>query len=108
MFKQEVPTLQLSVEHGTATVPADGQYHVLLSGDIVFSSKSKKKAFAVYEERKAILFDLHGRPVPPKFDRKQWLLEERTSYDLQAMRSDWLRTHGARVKRGGKGGRGGV
>src|ERR1700730_15425679 len=46
MFKQEVPTLQLSVEHGTATVPADGQYHVLLSGDIVFSSKSKKKAFA--------------------------------------------------------------
>jgi len=109
MFKQEVPALQLSVEHGTANVPADGQYHVLLKGDTVFSSKSKKKAVAVYEERKATLFEIHGRPEPPRFNREEWLVAERASYDIQAMRTEWLRTHGAKLNRkGGKGGRGGV
>lgn len=109
MFKQEVPTLQLSVEHGTASVPADGQYHVLLKGDVVFSSKSRKRAVAVYEERKASLFEIHGRPTAPKFDREQWLVEERAAYDIQAMRTEWLQTHGAKLnKKGGKGGRGGV
>jgi hypothetical protein len=108
VFKQEVPTLKLSVEQGTTNVPADGQYHVLQTGALLFSSKSKKNAVAVYEQRKTALFELHGRPERPKFDREQWLIEQRTSYDIRAMRSDWLRTYGAIVKRGGKGGRGGV
>jgi hypothetical protein len=41
--KQGFPDLGLSLEKGTPDVPNDGQYHVLLNGEVVFSSKREKR-----------------------------------------------------------------
>ncbi len=108
-FKQGVPTLELSIERGTSAVPADGKYHVTLRGQIIFSSRSQKKALAFYRTEREKLFEVHGRPEPPQLDREQWLREERVSGDIRAMHSEWLHAYGPKIgRKGGKGGRGGV
>jgi hypothetical protein len=107
-FKQEVPALNLSIEQSTPNVPADGLYYVILNGEIVFRSKSRRKALDLYDARKEELFRVHGKPAPTQWDREEWLKEEQTRYDIQGMRSEWLRMHGSKSRKGGKGGRGGT
>src|SRR2546429_7683666 len=107
-FKQGVPTLQLSMERGTSEVPSDGRYYVLLQGKILFSSVSQRKALQFYGQERNKLYELYGRPKSPAIDRKRWLQDQRVTSDIQAMRSEWLKAHGAKVKKGGKGGRGGI
>jgi hypothetical protein len=108
-FKQGVPDIQLSVEHGTSEVPDDGRYYVILAGDIIFSAASKRKALDVYGRERDRLFAMHGRPAPVPVDRERWLREERVNADLRAMHAEWQSTVGANARRkGGKGGRGGV
>ena len=60
MFKQSIPNIGLSLERGTAGVPEDGQYHLVLHGHVVFSSISEKEAKLEYERRKREL--LGGAP----------------------------------------------
>ena len=50
MFRQRIPDLDLSIEMGTDAVPDDGQYHVMLNQDLVFSSGSQVKALSRYRE----------------------------------------------------------
>jgi hypothetical protein len=48
VFKQTVPHIGLSVELATESVPDDGSYHVVLNGEVVFSSPSKTRALRQY------------------------------------------------------------
>ncbi len=107
-FKQGVPNLGISIECETPDVPPDGRFHVLVQGKLIFSSTSEKKALAIYRNERDRLFRIHGRLDPPKVDREQWLTEQRVTRDIKAMRSEWLTGYGAKAKKGGRGGRGGV
>ena len=46
MYRQHLG--DLSIEEGSATVPADGRYHVIRAGKIVRSFKTLKGARALY------------------------------------------------------------
>lgn len=50
MYRQRIPDLGLSIETGTDAVPDDGQYHVILNQDLVFSSGSQARALSRYRE----------------------------------------------------------
>lgn len=109
MFKQEVPSVGLSLEQGTSAVPADGRYHLILDGTIIFSTASEKEALKAYREKREELFEERGRPEAPKPTVEERLEREKRHRDIQALRAESFerRTKHAR-KRGGKGGRGGV
>jgi hypothetical protein len=106
-FKQEMPSLQLSVECGTPAVPNDGRFHVLLKGDVRYSSASQRSALEFYKRERDRLFGLHGRPEPPTVDsadRQRWIQEQRLEFDLRAMNQELAGTVVANARRkGGKG-----
>ena len=108
MFKQEVPTIGLSVEQGTASVPDDGRFHVVAGGQIVFSSGQKAAALAHYRSLRNDLVRNAGiaRTAP---DPQETRRRERQFYDFQAVMSESMRQRSMKAKRkGGKGGSGGV
>ena len=47
-FKQAIPSIQLSVEMGTASVPQDGRYHLVRDGELIASFASKPSALKAY------------------------------------------------------------
>ena len=55
MFRQMVPSIELSIEEGTTAVPADGLYYVVLKGEAVFSSASQARALNKYRRLKVEL-----------------------------------------------------
>lgn len=109
MFKQEIPKLGLSIQRGTDAVPADGQYHVILSDEIIHSSRSEKQALEYYRSKRDELLQTVG-PVgdaPP--DQDDVLRRIRTEGDIYAVRADaFQRREGLSNRKGGRGGRGGV
>jgi hypothetical protein len=108
MFKQEVPTIGLSIEQGTGSVPDDGRYHVVVGGDVVFSSKARSTALGRYRSLRDNLLRKAGieRKVA---DPEQTRRRERQFYEFQAVMSESMRRRAANAKRkGGKGGSGGV
>lgn len=48
LFKQAIPSIGLSVEQATEAAPDDGNYHVIVNGEVVFSSSSKTGALQRY------------------------------------------------------------
>lgn len=106
-FKQAMPSLQLSVERGTPDVPDDGRFHVVVAGQIRFSSPSERHALSFYREERDRLYVVHGRPEPEEMspeDRQRWIQEQRVQFDLRAMNQDLVRTVVANARRkGGKG-----
>lgn len=106
MFKISTPSLGLSFEMGTTDVPSDGRYHVLLRGDLVFSSKSRSKALAEYKKQRAAL--LPDSPPPARPAPAKIIKQMRVDADVRAMRSEWVSQFGNKSRKGGKGGRGGV
>ncbi len=108
MFKQEVPTVGLSIEQGTDSVPDDGRFHVVVDGQVVFSSRRRSAALAHYRSLRDELLRNAGiaqtAPDPQETRRR-----ERQFYDSQAVMSESMRQRTIRAKRrGGKGGSGGV
>jgi hypothetical protein len=108
MFKQELPTIGLSIEQGTDSVPDDGRYYVVVGGDVVFSSKARSAALGRYRSLRDSLLRKSGikqkAPDPEETRRR-----ERQFYDFQAMMSESMRQRAMNAKRkGGKGGSGGV
>jgi hypothetical protein len=102
-----MPTLKLSLERATGTVPDDGRYHVVSDGEILFSSNSQKRAEERYREERDRLFELHGRPEPARVDaedRERWMRQQRVEFDLRAMNRELADTVVANARRkGGKG-----
>ena len=108
MFKQQVPTIGLSIEQGTNSVPDDGRFHVAIEGDIIFSSKSKSAALVHYRRLRDDLLRKAGiKPRAP--DPEETKRREREFYDFEAVMSESMRQRTLKAKRkGGKGGSGGV
>ena len=108
MFKQELPAIGLSIEQGTDSVPDDGRYHVVVGGDVVFSSKAKSAALRRYRSVRDEFLQKSGieRKIPnPEETRRR----ERQFYDFEAVMSESMRQRTMNAKRkGGKGGSGGV
>jgi hypothetical protein len=108
MFRQEVRTIGLSIEQGTRSVPNDGRFHVVVDGNVVFSSKAKSIALNRYRSLRDELLRKAGvehRPPDPEETKRR----EREFYDLQAVVSESMRQRTINAKRrGGKGGSGGV
>jgi hypothetical protein len=106
-FKQEMPSLQLSVECATPAVPNDGRFHVLVNGDVRYSSPSQRNALEFYKKERDRLFALHGRPEQATLDsadRQRWIQEQRLEFDLRAMNQELAGTVVANARRkGGKG-----
>lgn len=110
MFKQAIPKLRLSIEQDTRDVPDDGQYHVVLADDVIYSGSSESGSMAFYRAKRDELIAQAGGSVgeaPP--DPAEVLRREREHLDTQAARSDSFARRAARGRpKGGKGGRGGV
>jgi hypothetical protein len=108
MFKQQVPTIGLSLEQGTGAVPDDGRFHILIEGEIVFSCKARSTALSRYRELRDGLLsesDVEQRVPDPAETRRR----EREFYDFQAVKYESQRERALNAKRkGGKGGSGGV
>jgi hypothetical protein len=69
VLKQSIPGLGLSLEQGTTSVPNDGQFHVILDTEIVFSSTSESRALSQYRLYRDRLLQERGRLAPgPQVD----------------------------------------
>jgi hypothetical protein len=103
MFKQEVPSIGLSIEKDTDAVPHDGRFHLMLKGDLIYSSAAKSTALARYRElRESLLAEAGFQPVAP--DPGEALRRERRFFDLQAVTSESRHQKIAKSqKKGGKG-----
>ena len=86
--------LGISIERGTAAVPSDGRFHVVVDGVVVFSTRVEAAAVAEYDE-------IHAA-------RKQGVTEqlrrERAAADIHAHRaSAWASKTARDARKGGRG-----
>jgi hypothetical protein len=61
VFKQEVPSVRLSVESGTERVPQDGRFYVLRGDVVIQSFRSKTHALKAYRDLRDQLLQGRGR-----------------------------------------------
>ncbi|MGH8894161.1 MAG: hypothetical protein ACRDWY_12800 [Actinomycetes bacterium] len=98
-FKREKPKFGLSLQRGTPDVPDDARYHLLVDGEIVYSTSVLASAEIEYEEV------LAARSAPAR----DILAKERAHFAIESVRSDsFARRAASARKQGGRGGRGGV
>jgi hypothetical protein len=102
MYEKRHPKYSLSIEQGTKSVPDDGQYHVLVNGEILLSTRVLDFAKITYDEQKEELRIAAGDPDPREVIRR-----ETAGRDVRALRADGIASR-VRKDRGGPGGRGGV
>jgi hypothetical protein len=91
MFRQEVRTIGLSIEQGTSSVPNDGRFHVVLDGNVVFSSRARSIALTRYRSLRDDLLRKAGieqRPPDPEETKRR----EREFYDLQGVMTESMRS----------------
>jgi hypothetical protein len=104
VYEKRHPRYPLSIEQGTATVPDDGQYHVVVNGQIVLSTRVFDLAKITFDEQKEELRIARGDPDPREILRK-----ESASRDVGSLRAHSAALQAKKTsRRGGKGGRGGV
>ena len=103
MYEKRHPRYPLSIEQGTATVPDDGQYHVVVNGQIVLSTRVFDLAKITFDEQREELRIAAGDPDPREIIRR-----ESGARDVNALRSEGTTVQSKKNRRGGPGGRGGV
>jgi hypothetical protein len=103
MYEKRHPRYPLSIEQGTATVPDDGQYHVVVNGQIVLSTRVFDLAKITFDEQREELRIASGDPDPREIIRK-----ESGARDVRALRAESTTSQSKKSRRGGPGGRGGV
>jgi hypothetical protein len=104
LYEKRHPKYPLSIEQGTDTVPDDGQYHVVVNGQIVLSTRVFDLAKITFDEQREELRIAAGDPDP-----REILRRESGMRDLQALRSESSTLQSKKTRRrGGPGGRGGV
>lgn len=84
LFRQSLPSIGLSLEKNTPNVPADNQYHVLLNGDTLMSTPSKRRAMAEYARHRSRLVP-ETEPVQSAAARKRALLKMQADHDINAL-----------------------
>lgn len=102
-YKHFIPDIGLSIEKNTSNVPNDGRYHVVKAGIVIQSYRSRKLA----EEKFRQLLAESGykpelspsKPINP--------LDESTERYFASKDIFWVEGPKS-LKKGGKGGRGGV
>jgi hypothetical protein len=94
MYEKRHHRYSLSIELGTPAVPDDGQYHVIVNGKTVLSTRVFELAKIVYEEQREELRVAAGDPDPREIIRN-----EVAGREVQAIRSESI----ARTKNHGGG-----
>jgi len=101
-YRHFIPEIGLSIERNTGKVPADGRFHIVRSGAIVQSFRSRRLA----EEKFRQLVKENGF-TPKITESAQNPINE--SIERYAMAKDIFWAEGPKYRsRGGRGGRGGV
>jgi hypothetical protein len=103
MYEKRHPRYPLSIEQGTAAVPDDGQYHIVVGGQIVLSTRVFDLAKITFDEQREELRIASGDPDPREVLRK-----ESAAREVSALRSESSTLQAKKSRRGGPGGRGGV
>ncbi|GAA2619245.1 hypothetical protein SMC26_31755 [Actinomadura fulvescens] len=103
MFEKHSPRYPLSIEQGTENTPDDDQFHVIVEGEIVLSTRVLDLAKIIYEEQREELRIKAGHPDP-----REILRSENAGRDVRSLRSEGIAGQSRRKNRGGPGGRGGV
>jgi hypothetical protein len=102
-YKHFIPTIDLSIEKNTGSVPNDGKFHIVKGGEVIHSFRNRKLA---EEKFKQLLAESGFKPAQthtPKVDP----LDE--SLERYAMAKDIFWAEGPKYRKGGgRGGRGGV
>lgn len=104
MYEKRHHKYHLSIEQGTLGVPDDDQYHVLVNGKVILSTRVLDYAKITYEEQREELRIAAGDPDPREMLRRESAM--RDVRNLQAESSSQQSKKNSR--RGGPGGRGGV
>jgi hypothetical protein len=101
VYEKRHPKYALSIEQGTSAVPDDDQYHVIVNGETILSTRVFDLAKITYEEKREELRVAAGDPDPREIIRR-----ETAGREARAIRAESV----ARTKNhgGGPGGRGGV
>jgi hypothetical protein len=103
LYIKKHPKYSISIEEGTGSVPDDGQFHVVVDGDIVLSTRVLDYARIIYDERREEIRVSRGDPDPKKI-----IQAEEAKRNMRAMRGDAVADRARRNQGGGAGGRGGV
>src|SRR5262245_61714626 len=103
MYEKRHHKYSLSVEQGTPAVPDDGQYHVLVDGTIILSTRVFELAKITFNEQREQLRIAAGDPDPHEVLRR-----ESGMRDVSALRAESSSQQAKRSRRGGPGGSGGV
>jgi hypothetical protein len=103
MYEKRHPRYPLSIEQGTAAVPNDGQYHVVVDGQVMLSTRVFDLAKITFDEQKEELRIAAGDPDP-----REILRRESGMRDVSALRAESSTLQSRKSRRGGPGGRGGV
>jgi len=91
------------LEQGTQAVPDDGNFHVIVDGEIILSTPVFEYAKIVYEEKREEIRVNQGDPDPLEVIRA-----EEAGRNMGAMRREAVTDRARRNRGGGPGGRGGV
>lgn len=97
-WEKSDPKYGVAVKRGTPDVPTDGRYHVMVDGEIVYSTTVEASALIEYAERRADRMSA-GRKT---------LRAEASYRDAQDFRNEVLSEKAARKAKQGGRGKGGV
>lgn len=105
VYREGIPAIGLSLEHGTDEVPNDDKYHIVIDGAIVASFAHEKRARDEYRRRRDALvkeldYSPDYQPLPPA----EVMRRERVDRELTTIQSEASRAkHAGATRRGGKG-----
>ena len=103
MYLKKHRKYPISIEEGTDSVPDDGQFHVIVDGEIVLSTTVLDYARIIYDEKREEIRVSRGDPDP-----KEIIRAEEAKRNMRAMRGEGVADRTRRNQGSGPGGRGGV
>ena len=95
-YRQSIPAIGLSLERGTADIPKDVYFYVLLNGAIKGRFRTMKQALALYKS----LLEESGY-TPPRVDTKGDPAHEAVERYMDELEAYWTDSH-RHSRRGGK------
>lgn len=109
MFKQGIEALGLSIEEGTANVPSDGRYHIVVHGDIVSSHTKPQAALERYRSIRDELIEASGHSTDFSMPTARALRKKQVAeYDAYRARVESSSSKMASTNKKGGRGKGGV
>jgi predicted DNA-binding protein len=96
-YKQSVPAIGVSLERGTANVPRDGYFYVLVNGEIRGRFRGMRRALAFYKS----LLEQSGYTPPSTERAKADPAREAVERYMDELEAYWGESH-RHTRRGGK------